>query len=139
MLFSSFLSWFSRCLPHYISHPIMEMSEWPHFLSSTTPTSTSRQRCVCVFLTGHMPTYDTDKNLNYYFITRFSSLFNAQNGISPLHVAAKWGKVDVVILLVENKADVDCKTKVNNINLIFEIQKKDQKKTKQIQFFLNKQ
>ena len=35
-----------------------------------------------------------------------------QNGICPLHVSSKWGRTSVVTLLLDNNADIDCRTRV---------------------------
>ena len=35
-----------------------------------------------------------------------------QNGISPLHVSSKWGRTNVVSLLLDSNANIDCRTRV---------------------------
>lgn len=37
--------------------------------------------------------------------------FSSQHNISPLHVAAKWGKNNMVKILLENSASIDAKTR----------------------------
>jgi ankyrin len=38
--------------------------------------------------------------------------FEARQNITPLHVAAKWGKANSVNLLLDNNAKIDAKTRV---------------------------
>lgn len=40
------------------------------------------------------------------------SHFNFQHQITPLHVAAKWGKSNMVTLLVDKGAKIDASTRV---------------------------
>jgi len=35
-----------------------------------------------------------------------------QNGICPLHVCSKWGRVNIVSLLLDNNANIECRTRV---------------------------
>jgi ankyrin len=37
--------------------------------------------------------------------------FQARHNISPLHVAAKWGRVKLVELLLDRGAIIDCRTR----------------------------
>lgn len=36
-----------------------------------------------------------------------------QNAITPLHVSSKWGRTKMVTLLLDNKAKIDCSTRVS--------------------------
>lgn len=38
-------------------------------------------------------------------------LFKISNFFSPLHVAAKWGRVNLVTLLLDRGAIIDCRTR----------------------------
>lgn len=38
-------------------------------------------------------------------------MYFSQHNISPLHVAAKWGKNNMVKILLENSAQIDAKTR----------------------------
>lgn len=46
-------------------------------------------------------------------------IINLQNSISPLHVASKWGRRNVVQLLLDNGATIDCKTRVRFLCLFY--------------------
>ena len=44
------------------------------------------------------------------------AIFNfVQNSITPLHVASKWGRANMVQLLLDRHAAVDCRTRVSAI------------------------
>ena len=40
-------------------------------------------------------------------------ILSPQNNITPLHVASRWGKSNMVQLLLDNKATIDEKTRVS--------------------------
>lgn len=44
---------------------------------------------------------------------------SSQNNITPLHVASRWGKSNMVQLLLDNKATIDEKTRVSAVTLFF--------------------
>lgn len=46
--------------------------------------------------------------------------FEARQNITPLHVAAKWGKANSVNLLLDNNAKIDAKTRVRLLSICFE-------------------
>ena len=41
-----------------------------------------------------------------------------QNNITPLHVASRWGKNNMITLLLDNKAAIDEKTRVWKIHIL---------------------
>ena len=54
------------------------------------------------------------KSLNYYTISLFQL-----GGETPLHVAARWGKDEVVKVLIEGGANVYIQNNVSNQMIIF--------------------
>jgi len=43
----------------------------------------------------------------------FVCVFYCQNSITPLHVASKWGRLNIVEFLVDRGAYKECKTRVS--------------------------
>lgn len=45
-------------------------------------------------------------------------LFLLQNNITPLHVSSKWGRTNMVILLLDSHAEIDSKTRVSGLHFM---------------------
>jgi len=45
----------------------------------------------------------------------------SQNSITPLHVAAKWGRKGMVSLLLDTGATIDARTRVNTSILLIDL------------------
>ena len=43
--------------------------------------------------------------------------FVFQNSITPLHVASKWGRTNMVTLLLDSGANINCATRVSTLNI----------------------
>jgi len=56
-------------------------------------------------------TKDKIKKMKYSVILKYSLSFRLQHNITPIHVAAKWGKIKMVNLLMSKGANIEAKTR----------------------------